>query len=309
MKPNIKDPSIPGYSILRRDRPGAGGGGGVAILVHTSVSYVPIDTSNIIHNDIVEAQGIVATINNAPFSVINVYVPPSSACPRGFQPDVASILACASEDCFILGDWNAHHDAWHSHTDDDRGEHLVDEIESSNFCILNQNQPTRLPQGRNNNQRPSSPDISLVSAHLTLAVSWSTETTMSSDHLPIAISFVGDTPSPQERKTYINFHRADWDGFRTELESLVANLRRPTSCAEGEKRFRTAVETAAKHHIPAGYRKDYIPGKNREAEHLESEYDEVRRQDPQDPALEDLDREIRRVRNESSRNRWKSFVE
>ena len=195
LKPNIKDPSIPGYCILRRDRPGGGGGGGVAILVHHSISYEPIDTSGINDSNIIEAQGIIASINDSAYSFFNVYVPPSSACPRGFQPDIQSIFSLAMEDCFVLGDWNAHSDAWFSNTEDDRGEFLVNEIEDSDFSILNLNEHTRIPQGRQNNQRPSSPDISLVSAHLALAFEWSTETALSSDHLPIAIAFPGDVPT------------------------------------------------------------------------------------------------------------------
>ena len=45
LKVGSKDPSLPGYAIVRRDRPGGGCGGGVAILVHHSVDYMPIDTS------------------------------------------------------------------------------------------------------------------------------------------------------------------------------------------------------------------------------------------------------------------------
>ena len=52
-----------------------------------------------------------------------------------------------------------------------------------------------------------------------------------------------------------------------------------------------------------------MPGKNREAERLEAEYDDIRRRDPQDPALDDLGREIRKVRNEASWDKWRSFVE
>ena len=310
LTPRAKDPSIPGYTIIRRDRPSGGVGGGVAILVHNSVTFTPLNVNiNAAIDDKTEAQGINVIINNSPISVINVYCPPTSACPRGFLPDAVSILDGDFGDCLILGDWNAHHEAWHSSHSDVRGDHLAAEVEISDFCVLNEDKPTRLPQGANNNQRPSSPDVSLISAHLALAVNWSTETTLTSDHLPIAISFNDDSPCPRTTKTYVNFSRADWDGFNTELESLVRDLPRPSTCGKGEKLIRQAIQTASKHHIPAGYRKDFSPTKNREAESLEERYDDLRQQNPQDPSLEDLGQEIKRIRNESARDKWRTFID
>ena len=169
--------------------------------------------------------------------------------------------------------------------------------------------PTRIPQGAINNQRPSSPDISLISAHLALAVAWSVETKLLSDHLPIAVGFNEDSPCPNRNQTFVNFRRADWDGFQSELEGLVGGLREPKNCSQGEKLLRDAVLTASKHHIPAGRRKDFIPGKNRVTEQLEAQYDDLRSRNPQDPALDDLGREIKRIQNEASRNRWQTFVD
>ena len=55
-------PPIPGYTIIRRDQPGDGYGKSVAILVHHSVSFSPIDTSFIANDPHIE---IVASITNA----------------------------------------------------------------------------------------------------------------------------------------------------------------------------------------------------------------------------------------------------
>jgi hypothetical protein len=58
-----KDPKFPGYTLLRKDRP-VGNGGGVAILVHHSINFIPLDTSTLLPGDaIVELQGISTTIN------------------------------------------------------------------------------------------------------------------------------------------------------------------------------------------------------------------------------------------------------
>ena len=306
LKLGSKDPAIPGFTIVRRDRPGGGYGGGVAILIHHSVSFTPIDTSFAANDPHLELIAVNAKINNAEIKIFNVYCPPSSSCGRGYFPDISTLFNNADGDALILGDWNGHDSAWFSPIDDDRGDHLVSEIEMSNFVILNQDSPTRLP---GSNQRSTSPDISLILAHLALAVNWSVDTKLSSDHLPISISFVDDQPNPRVSRSFTNFHRANWNGFRTELESLVSLLPPPSSCASGEKKLRHAILTASKHNVPAGFRKDHVPCKNREISELEDRFDDLRQRDPNDPTLGNLALEIKSARNKASRDKWQNFVD
>ena len=42
-----RDPTFPGYALIRRDRPRDDGGGGLAILVRHDVEYTPVDTSDL----------------------------------------------------------------------------------------------------------------------------------------------------------------------------------------------------------------------------------------------------------------------
>jgi putative aminopeptidase FrvX len=57
----------------------------------------------------------------------------------------------------------------------------------------------------------------------------------------------------------------------------------PTSMAKGKKVLRHVLLMAAKHNIPSGYRKDYIPDLSTEAKHLVNQRDEARSRDPKDP--------------------------
>ena len=117
---------------------------------------------------------------------VNVYIPPASSYPRNYAPDFDALLEDRG-DQMVLGDFNAHHPSWFSRTGDDRaaarGEALDEAVNSSQLAVANQDLPTRLlSQGQ-----PSSPDITLLSGHLFLLpdVTWSTLTTMGSDHLPL----------------------------------------------------------------------------------------------------------------------------
>ena len=83
-----------------------------------------------------------------------------------------------------------------------------------------------------------------------------TEVSLGSDHLPVIISLPGLSLPPWKKRTYVNFQRADFDGFAREVEERLAVLPLHTSCVQGEKVFREVLHLASKHHIPAGYREE-----------------------------------------------------
>ena len=70
-----------------------------------------------------------------------------------------------------------------------------------------------------------------------------------------------------------------------------------------------AILTAAKHHIPAGRWREYVPAKDAEVVRLEAEYEAARASDPRDPALPHLQQEIRGAQVSASRSKWRTFVE
>jgi endonuclease/exonuclease/phosphatase family metal-dependent hydrolase len=120
-------------------------------------------------------------INNAFIKVLNA----------GYTPDISKILDIR-DDALIIGDFNAHEPAWYSTLSDSRGDSLSQQVDNSKFVVLNNDTPTRCPSNGN----VSSPDVSLISVHLALAVTWCTHSALNSDHLPISITFVDDEPHP-----------------------------------------------------------------------------------------------------------------
>ena len=229
-------------------------------LIAHHLTFKEWDTSDIFADDgVVEAQGIEVMLDGRELRIINVYIPPGTSCPPGYSVNFAG-LGNTQGDCLLVGDFNAHHPSWYSHTEDDRaaarGNDLDAAVTTSDLCILNEDTPTRLPSSG----PPTSPDLTIISGHLALSTIWSTQTTLGSDHLPIVIELPGNSPAPRKCRSYVNFRRADWEGFKTETESSFSDLALPSSCAVGEKVFRKVLLTAAKHHIPAGYRKDFVPG-------------------------------------------------
>jgi hypothetical protein len=151
--------------------------------------------------------------------------------------------------------------------------------------------------------------VSFISAHLALSVTWSTDITLNSDHLPICITFIDDQPPPRTTRTFVNFKRVKWGLFTSETERLFADLQRPTSCSTGEQLFRRVLSRAFKHHIPAGYRKDFQPGLSREAIDLTKFRDRLRELDPLDPEIPNLNQLITDTISNEHEKLWREKVE
>ena len=222
-----------GYTTVRRDR--TTGGGGVMCLVSHSCTFSEWDTTDIItHDGTTEVLGVEVRLGGSLLRIANIYIPPASSCPTGYSPSFDN-LRNARGDYLIMGDFNAHHPSWYSRTEDDRaaerGESLDAAISMTELCFLNEDSPTRLPSGP-----PSSPDVTLISGHLLLDSTWSTHTTLGSDHLPILTRLPGLSTAPRRARSYVNFLRADWEGFEREAELLFSSLGPPPSHARRGKK-------------------------------------------------------------------------
>lgn len=184
------------------------------MLIHNSIQYSPVDTSLISQGDsIIELLTISASVHGSPISIFKIYIPLSSSCPPHYKPDFDTILNFTDSDFIVIGDFNAHHWAWFSDTfstqDEVTGDALAEAIDNSLLCVLNLDTPTQLPS----NGMSSSPDVSLISAHLLTAVNWSTNVALNSDHLPVSIVYADDLPPECDSRTFTNFRLVNWDLF------------------------------------------------------------------------------------------------
>ena len=309
LSPNSTDPSFPGYALIRRDRPGGGAGGGLAFLVHENIPFLPVNSDHLFRDDpITEHLSISVSLGPHPLQIYNIYIPPPTSCPNNFSPSVRPLLSLDS-DTLILGDFNSHHLAWCSETQDDRaaarGTLIVEELDSSSLCLLNTDQHTRRPSNGNS----SSPDLSFISAHLAAEASWLPTCALNSDHLPILIELGPPTSVNVPGPMYSNYKKADWEGFRCETEAAFENTQAPVSCSLGEHTFRSILQRAAGHHIPRGRRNVHIPGLSDEAKDLIRERDTLRSGRHDDPALPDLERRVADAISSSARNTWINTVE
>jgi hypothetical protein len=134
-------------------------------------------------------------------------------------------------------------------------------------------------------------------------------TALNSDHLPISITFLDDRLPPRMAHSYVNFKRAKWGLFTQETEQLFARERPPLSASAGEKHVRRILARASKHHIAAGFRKDFMPGLSREAVELTKDRDQLREVNPQDPEIPRLNHIISETISKDSKKAWIEQVE
>ena len=99
--------------------------------------------------------------------ILNVYIPPVSACKAGYSASIQPLLSV--ENRIIASDFNVHHNSWHSN--------FADELENSDFNVNNGAFQTRVTANCS-----SLPDLTIVS-HDRLASQ--VKTALNSDHLPI----------------------------------------------------------------------------------------------------------------------------
>ena len=195
---NSTPPDIPNFTLVRKDRT-KDKGGGIAIFVHKSILFA--QTPNLPDDGHSEINGV--EIGN--IKIRNIYIPPVTSCAQGFVPDLQPLLS--EPDSIILGDFNAHNPLWHSSIQDPRGDKIADDIGDSNFGVLNEDLPTRIPT----NGQPTSPDISLASTSLLPHIEWETKTALSSDHLPIIITVNTNIQTTKsDFRKYVNFKKADF---------------------------------------------------------------------------------------------------
>ena len=125
---------------------------------------------------------------------------------------------------------------------------------------------------------------------------------MSSDHLPILIGLLTTaTSSPARHRSYINLKKADWTGYRQEIERKLSSRHLPTDCQKDEKLFRATLLKAASHHILTGRRKLYTQQVPAEILTMIEERDDLRKQDPASPWLPTMNDEFTKATANPSR--------
>uniref|UniRef100_A0A8R1EAV6 Reverse transcriptase domain-containing protein n=1 Tax=Caenorhabditis japonica TaxID=281687 RepID=A0A8R1EAV6_CAEJA len=240
----------------------------------------------------------------------NVYFPPrSSDSPTAeVREEVLQILDMEDRNHILTGDWNAHSSAWHSHKTDERWSMIEDELDSrGNHVILNENTFTRADTGI-----LSSPDITMATADIASRATWHTCGVINTDHLPIIIAMDSEIPKRERPKRVItNYGKADWKGFKTDIETSIRSYVGPRDAYSLEKLISKAILGAAGKHIPRGR---FVPtcecqGDTKETDDLLKKRAEMQRLNPLDGKIAEINDLIEKSRRYLRKVRWLNKME
>ena len=120
-----------------------------------------------------------------------------------------------------MGDFNAHHLLLHCTLEENqRGTNLADQINESNYGVLNEDVPTRMTSTVSN-----SPDITIANPSVLLCTERPTQPALSSDHILILISIKRNVVRVNvAKRKYDNFPKANRASFREYLEEEIDRL-------------------------------------------------------------------------------------
>ena len=203
-------PSFKSYNIVRRDRP-VRDGGGVAILLHTSLTYSNLATPS---SDTLESVGVtINKVGGGRVDFISVYIPHGDA----REEEVADLFDTARNECFIGGDFNGHHRLWESRARSNvAGKAIMSTlIERPDIRLLTPKDTTTRIDPRT--AKPSTIDLSFVSSSLATNFNVHVGPYLGSDHLPIFIDLDFNPQRAQCRAPKWIFKESKWATWNKKL--------------------------------------------------------------------------------------------
>ena len=290
------------FNIIRTDR-GRDSGGGLAFVVHKSVQYQKLSLPSA-NDPYLETQGIAVRSGDTIIEILNVYIPPVASCESGYRPSIQHLLE--GENRLVLGDFNAHHESWYSALGNDtRGHYVAELVDDSTLCVINEDHPTRIDASCS-----SSPDLTLAGPSLAAITTWEAVIALNSDHLPIIVGVAKSADFiAAERRSFINFGKANWEEFTAFTEAEFDALPLPTSVCEGEKALRTVITHAASRFIPRGRIPNIWPNFPSKAACLARTRDQLRSEDASDPRIPVINKEIDKLVRDHCRSKWLKHLE
>ena len=314
LKKHNKTPQIPTYSAIRTDRVNGKGGGLLTYIKH-NITFSDTKIPNFINPINTELQIIQLHITHKKiYTIANIYVPPRNTTSPDHATCDADITSCIQyitnlPNSIISGDINAHSPIWHSHTTDHKGDLIADLLGNSDHITLNTNTHTRLPFAAT--QRPTSPDITSITTNLYNRTHWETLNALNSDHLPILTTINTRTNFrlQQNRQTYTNYNKANWQNFTTETESSFRNINPPSDTHTANKILTNIILNADKHNIPKGKIQHNCKLLPEDIRTKINTRNNIRKHNPLDPNLAQLNNEITSDIQHHKTALWKSHID
>ena len=255
LHPTAPSPRIPGYAVIRRDRPtppqgGGSRGGGLLTFVKEDIPYRLVNAYSGPEERGTECLAVEIQLSQGRrLTLVNVYRAPVRDQGQG-RPGFDHIRVPVTP--FVMaGDFNAHSPMWDDSQPSDRwGEALEEWVLDNPLAVLNTGTCTRVNRATGGE---SAPDVSLVHTSLVAGANWQVLPLLGSDHCPIKIQLeispvVIDKP---ESKLRWDWRNADWEGYGSAVDQAVRNAQSEVvqPLKVRVETLREAMEAAARTHV------------------------------------------------------------
>lgn len=167
-----------------------------------------------ISEKLIESIGLQITDFKPSFNLYAFYKPPSATI-SGSQWDEICSLASDPHQSILVGDFNAHHQAWNCAQNKQGGDNFFDSIMTHDLMVHNTDTTTRFDENSRSN-------IDLVLSSISLADSIKVainKETYGSDHFPVLTKISAEKKIYVKQTFNLTSVRTDWDSLRQDLEN------------------------------------------------------------------------------------------
>ena len=318
LTPKDSTPSIPGYTVVRKDREQLVGqekarGGGVLIGIRDTIPFRQANFEIRSEDDkITEWATIEIPVRGkSKIRITNLYIPPASSNP-GMISNVKTHKWPRKEYDIVLGDINAHSILWdNSARPDERGAEVEEWLAEHDMHCLNSGEPTQYSKGKD---QYSSPDVSMVHSSRLDKFTWKVLDELGSNHKPLLITYEDDINVQKvnnQAKYKWKINKADWESYTQEIENKLPEQYTRKNINKLEKILRKAITKAAQKHI--GVKKVDNRAKPWMTEEIKVEIknrNELSRSIPTNrKAWVEACQKVSHMIKEEKTKRWKEYVE
>uniref|UniRef100_A0A8R1DW92 Reverse transcriptase domain-containing protein n=1 Tax=Caenorhabditis japonica TaxID=281687 RepID=A0A8R1DW92_CAEJA len=150
----------------------------------------------------------------------------------------------------------------------------------------------------------------MATADIASRATWHTCGVINTDHLPIIIAMDSEIPRREKPKRVIaNYGKADWKGFKTDIETSIRSYVGPRDAYSLEKLISKAILEAARKHIPSGRFSHECQGDTNEIDDLQKKRAEIQSLNPLDGKIAEINDLIEKSRRDLRKERWLNKVE
>ena len=227
-----------GYNLIKKDRDD--GKGGVAILIKKNISFneIVIDNTNLRF----EVCAISAYLSkNLRINFVSIYATPNTIIDNN---QWRSLMNQITGTIFLSGDFNAKSRSFGANREDAAGRKLVENIDQDGLILLNNGEPTMVPQL---NRTTSPLDLTIVSPEIAPATEWTVlDDPYGSNHFPIIIKLTINRQSSNiNLKNKTGTNKIDWLLYKDIIDNNIrSNL--STSSSDDEtpiNKYNKFIET------------------------------------------------------------------